>query len=278
MPRAAVLTFLLILLGSLGALTALPAFGLDPEARRQIVLWGLPAAAMLLSFALFPRLLRPAEVAPGKPGQRLLLLATCAVAFVVDQSFLAGYFIAHWATFGFSERAATGQPLGLTALWALPLCLALGIWGWERALRGAVYTGWRRRLSAPAALAIAALTGAALALPVILPGGKAPGVAFVAAALLTVLCRELSFSLLFRNGGGLLVAGLYRGVLWFVEAFVVADRHSPFAPAWDYAASGPLFYAVRGACALLAAGVIAWVAQGAPVMSIERVKGEEEGT
>jgi cytochrome c-type biogenesis protein CcmH/NrfF len=272
MPRAAVLTFLLILLGALGALTALPVFGLDPEARRLLVLWGLPAAAMLLSFALFPRLLRPAEVAPGKPGQRLLLLATCAVAFVVDQSFLAAYFVAHWATFGFSERAATDPPLGVTALWALPLCLVLGIWGWERALRGAVYTGWRRRLSAPAALAIAALTGAALALPVILPGGEAPGVAFLAATLLTVLCRELSFSLLFRNGGGLLVAGLYRGVLWFVEAFVVADRHSPFAPAWDYAASGPLFYAVRGACALLAAGVIAWVAQGAPVMSIERVR------
>src|SRR5258705_7461135 len=157
MVRAAVLTLLLAALGVLAALPATRDLFPDPEAHRQAVLWGLPLGAMLLSFALFPRLLRPAEVVAGRPGRRLLLLATCAVAFLVDQSFLAIGFLAHWATFTFGEPAAADRPLGVTALWALPACLVLGIWAWERALRGAVYTGWRSRLPAPAALAISIL-------------------------------------------------------------------------------------------------------------------------
>jgi len=275
MARAAILT---LLLAAAGILLALPVtqelFG-DPEALRRAVLWGLPLAAMVASFALFPRLLRPSEVVAGRPGQRLLLLATCAVAFLIDQSFLLVGFFARWATFAFGESGGGTRPLGVTALWTLPACLVLGIWGWERALRGAVYTGWRRRLPAPAALALSIATGALLALPVLLPGGEIPDAAYFAATLTAVLCRELSFALLFRNGGGLLVAGLYRGVLYFVEAFVVTDWYGLFFPAYNYVAGGTVFYMVRAACALLAAGVVVWVTQGSPVLSIERV---EKGT
>ncbi|HEX3555067.1 MAG TPA: hypothetical protein VIA62_17730, partial [Thermoanaerobaculia bacterium] len=111
-------------------------------------------------------------------------------------------------------------------------------------------------------------------LPLILPRGEVPDAAFVAGTLIAVLCREVSFALLFRGGGGLLVAGLYRGVLWFLEAFVVTDWFGLFSPPFNYVTSGPLFYGVRAACALLAAGVIAWVVQPAPGLSVRLVRQE----
>lgn len=278
MIRAALLTVLLLALGAVSALPVTRDLIADPETQRRLVLWGLPAAAMLFSFLLFPRLLRPAEVSAGRPGRRLLLLSACAVALLIDQSFLVVGYFTHWATFTFAQGSgAHGHQLAMTALWALPACLFLGIWGWERALRGSVYTGWRRRLPAPAALAISLLTGAVLASPVLLPRGEVPDGPFVAAALVAVLCRELSFALLFRNGGGLLVAGLYRGALTFLEAFVVTDWYGLFAPSFNYVTSGPLFYVVRAAGALLAAGVIVWVTQTSPLLSIERVREEPGG-
>jgi|GEM_PF-3665325 len=284
MIRSVLLSVLLILLGvlatlPLGWIAVLPRLSsLDPEIQRQIVLWGLPLAAMVLSFVLFPRLLRPAEVAPGPPARRLVLLAACGVALLVDQSFLLIGRLTGWATFT-STAQPPGHRLGsavATAAWALPACLVLAIWGSERALRGAVYTGWRRRLPAPAALAVSILTGALLTLPLILPRGEVPDAAFVAGTLIAVLCRELSFALLFRGGGGLLVAGLYRGVLLFVEAFLVTDWFGLFFPAFNYVTSGPLFYGVRAACALVAAGVIAWVVQPAPGLSVRRIRPAED--
>jgi hypothetical protein len=276
MLRAALLTVLLLALGAISALPATAALIADPEMQRRLVLWGLPLAAMLLSFLLFPRLLRPAEVVAARPGRRLLLLSACLVALLIDQSFLAVGYFAHWATFTFSPGAATaGGHLAVTALWALPACLFLAIWGWERALRGALYTGWRRRLPAPAALAVSIVTGGVLALPILFPRGEVPDKAFVAATLAAILCRELCFSLLFRNGGGLLVAGLYRGALLFIEAFVVTDWYGLFAPSFNYVTGGPLFYVVRTAGALLAAGVIVWVTQASPLLSIERIDRSE---
>ena len=268
MLRAALLTLLLLALGGISALPFTRDLIADPEVQRRLVLWGLPLAALLLSFLLFPRLLRPAEVTAGRPGRRLLLLSACLMALLIDQSFLVVGYFTHWATFTFAD---SGHQLAATALWALPACLFLGIWGWERALRGSLYTGWRRGLPAPAALAISICTGAVLALPVVLPRGEVPDKAFVAATLAAVLSRELSFALLFRGGGGLLVAGLYRGALLFIEAFIVTDWYGLFAPSFNYVTGGPLFYVVRTACALLAAGVIVWVTQASPLLSIERV-------
>ncbi len=277
MIRSFLLTVLLALLGALATLPAgwwLPrALALDPEIQRRAVLWGLPLAAMLLSFVLFPRLRRPPEIAPGLPGRRLVLLAACGVALLVDQSFLLVGHLTGWATFTAETHPAPAGATGWTTMaWALPACLILGIWGWERALRGAVYTGWRHHLSAPAALAVSVGTGACLALPLILPRGEVPDAAFVAGTLIAVLCREVSFALLFRGGGGLLLAGLYRGVLAFIEAFIVTDWFGLFSPPFHYVTSGPLFYGLRAACALVAAGVIAWVVQPAPGLAVRRVR------
>jgi hypothetical protein len=229
MLRAALLTVLLLALGAVSALPGTWALIAEPETQRRLVLWGLPLAALLLSFLLFPRLLRPAEVAAGRPGRRLLLLSACLVALLIDQSFLVVGYFTHWATFTFAQ---SGPHLAVTALWALPACLFLGIWGWERALRGSLYTGWRRGLPAPAALAISMFTGAVLALPVVLPRGEVPDKAFVAAALAAVLCRELCLSLLFRHGGGLLVAGLYRGARTPWRRFRLSSALPTWRSAW----------------------------------------------
>lgn len=262
MIRAATLTLLLIAWGLFLTLPATADRFNQIDDYRNVVLWGIPAVALVLAFVFFPRLARPPGDSPGGPARRrLLLLAGCAVAFVADQSFLGFGFLSDWGTLTLGAEGLTGRQLAVTALWAFPLCLALGIWGWERALRGAVYTGWRRRLTVPAALAVSVVTGLALALPPILPVGEVRDLPFAATALTAVLCREISFALVFSRGGGLLVAGLYRGVLWFVEAFLVTDWYSLYFPAYNYIAGDPLFYLARAASALLGLGVILAVAR-----------------
>src|SRR5436305_2322273 len=258
MIRAALLTVLLLALGTLAALPATRALAGDPQAQRQAVLWGIPLACLFLSLTLFPRLPRPAGLSPGPLGRRLVLLAAAMLAFVLDQSFLAVASLTGWASFAPAGGAAgDGRRLLLQAAWALPACLALSIWGWERMLRGSLYTGWRQRLSARGAAAIAVAVGVVLGLPAVLPGAGTPDHAYLAAAVVTLLCREISYTLLFQRGGGLLVAGLYRGALWFCEAFVVADWDALPSPAFGYVAGGPRFYLARAAAALLAAGLIA---------------------
>ncbi|MEA2559961.1 MAG: hypothetical protein QOH06_1465 [Acidobacteriota bacterium] len=232
----------------------------DIETYRRAVLWGIPAAALLLSLILHPRLTKPANDLPGPIARRFALLAVAVLAFGADQSFLGVSYWTGWATF---TSGAQGKPM-ITALWALPLCLILGIWGWERALRGSVYTGWRRRLERPGAIAVSAAVGLALSLPSILPGGEVRDPAFVGASVVAALCREISFALLFSRGGGLLVAGLYRGALYFAEAFVVHDWNSLFFPSFNYVTSGAAFYAVRAASALLALGVVAVMTRRRP--------------
>ncbi len=271
MIRAAVLTLLLIAAGLFLTLPATAGLFGDVEAYRNVVLWGIPVAALVLSFVLFPRLARPSGDLPGGPARRrLVLLAACAAALLADHSFLAFGVLSEWGTLTQGSEGLAGRQLGVTALWALPLCLALGIWGWERALRGAVYTGWRRRLEAPAALSISIVAGLALALPPILPAGEVRDFPFVAATLAAVLCRETSFAIVFARGGGLLVAGLYRGLLWFVEAFVITDWYSLYFPAYSYVAGNSLFYAARAASALLGLALILAVARPG------RLEAEEE--
>ena len=263
--RAAVLTLLLIAWGLFLTLPATAGRFADPssiESYRNAVLWGIPVVALVLSLVFFPRLTRPLGDSPAGPARRrVLLLAGCALAFVADQCFLGFGVFTDRGTLTQGAEALAGRQLAVTALWALPLCLVLGIWGWERALRGAVYTGWRRRLAAPAALAISVLAGLVLALPPVLPVGEVRDLSFVAAALMAVLCREISFAVLFSRGGGLLVAGLYRGFLWFVEAFVITDWYSLYFPAYNYVAGDALFYAARAASALLGLGIILAVAR-----------------
>lgn len=263
MIRTALLTIFLIALGVGLALPQAAALLGEIDDHRRAVLWGLPVAALVLSLVLHPRLTKPANDLPGPIARRFALLAVAVLAFGADQSFLGISSWTGWASFT-SGGTSGAQGSMITALWALPLCLVLGIWGWERALRGSVYTGWRRRLERPAAIAVSVATGLALSLPPILSGGEVRDPAFVGASLVAALCREVSFALLFSRGGGLLVAGLYRGALYFVEAFVVHDWNSLFFPPYNYVTSGAAFYAVRAASALLALGVVAVMTRRRP--------------
>jgi hypothetical protein len=262
--RTVLLTIFLIALGVGLALPQTAARLGDVETYRRAVLWGIPAAALVLSLVLHPRLAKPANDLPGPIARRFALLAVAVLAFGADQSFLGISYWTGWATFTSGAQEVSEGEMLVTALWALPLCLVLGIWGWERAVRGSVYTGWRRRLERPTAIAVSAAVGLALSLPPILPGGEVRDPAFVGASLVAALCREISFALLFSRGGGLLVAGLYRGALNFAEAFVVHDWNSLFFPAFNYVTSGAAFYAVRAASALLALGVVAVMTRRRP--------------
>ncbi|HWN42108.1 MAG TPA: hypothetical protein VNW71_07780 [Thermoanaerobaculia bacterium] len=262
--RTVLLTIFLIALGVGLTLPQAAARLGDVETYRLAVLWGIPAAALILSLILHPRLTKPANDLPGPIARRFALLAVAVLAFGADQSFLGISYWTGWATFTSGAQEVSEGEMLVTALWALPLCLILGIWGWERALRGSVYTGWRRRLERPGAIAASAAVGLALSLPSILPGGEVRDPAFAGASLVAVLCREISFALLFSRGGGLLVAGLYRGALYFAEAFVVHDWNSLFFPSFNYVTSGAAFYAVRAASALLALGVVAVMTRRRP--------------
>jgi hypothetical protein len=226
-----------------------------PDLQRTVVLWGLPVAVLILSLLFHPRLRRPDGEGPGSPSRRLVLLAVALLALVADQSFLGVASAIGQATL---TPSMPGRAALLMAAWMLPACLILGIWGWERALRGSVYTGWRRSLPRPAALAVSAAVGVVLALPPLLPGGESHrDLVYIGAALAVALCREISFGLLFLRGGGLLVAGLYRGLLAFVEIALIDDWSSLRFPAFSYVTGGPRFYAVRVASALLGLVVVA---------------------
>lgn len=267
MIRTALLTFFLIALGVGLALPQTAALLGDVESYRRIVLWGIPIGALVLSLLLHPRLARDlpeGDQPPGPLPRRVALLAVAVLAFALDQSFLAVGYLTGWATFTFGAQELGDRELILTALWALPVCLVLGIWGWERALRGSVYAGWRQTLARPGATALSVLAGLALSLAPILPGGEVRDPAFVGSALLAVICREISLVLLFSRGGGLLVAGLYRGVLAFVEAFFIFDWYGLHFPAYNYVTSGAPFYGVRAASALLSLGVVAWLSRTRP--------------
>lgn len=252
MRRTAIFTVLLCALG--GGVTVAGAAGLfgAVELQRRVVLWGLPLAAAALA-AWCGR----GGAAGRAPSLRLAGLAAALLAFAADQSFLAVTYATRSATFTYGAQELAGGGLARAALWALPACLVLGVAGWERALRGCVYAGWSRRLSAPAAAALSALAGTALALPAILPEGQVRDPAFVAASLAATVCRELTLVLLFARGGGLVVAGLYRGLLVFTEAFVINDWYSLYFPAANYVADGPSFYVARAATAALALGLVA---------------------
>jgi hypothetical protein len=225
-----------------------------PAHHGTVVLWGLPAAAGILSFLIFPRLpstggWAPAGTARRRARRRLLLLG--AAALLLDQSFVAAGHLLGWLTFTFGDQHLMGRPASVAA-WALPACLIAGTAGWERALRGGVLGGAATRLSAGAAAAAACLPGVALSAPAILQGPAFFDLPYVASAFAAALCREAVSGMIYLSGGGILMAGLYRGTLYYLEGFGVNDLNALFFPAVNIISSEPRVYLLRAASALLA--------------------------
>ncbi|PYT36625.1 MAG: hypothetical protein DMF52_06395 [Acidobacteria bacterium] len=221
---------------------------------RPIVLWGLPVSAALVAAALTTGR-RRGFLFGGSPATLLRLAPWCVTALVVDYSFLGIGHLLGFITFTYGDQGLSGHPFRAMA-WGLPLCLGLGVFGWEWTLRRTLYVSWIGHVARPAALLISCAVGVALMAPSITPGLEIPDGSYVAASFLAVACRELSFGLIFASGAGLPAAGLYRGLIIYMEAFLIADWYSVFFPMANFTTSEPAFYLVRGATAILAAGVI----------------------
>ena len=223
-------------------------------AYRGILLWALPSAAALITAALtYPW--RRGFLFGGSSATLWRLAPWCCAALVVDYGFLGIGHLLGWITFTYGDQGLSGHPFRAMS-WGLPLCLALGIFGWEWTLRRTLYVSWAPHLSRPAALFVSCAVGVALAAPSVVPGLMVPDAWYVAAAFLVAACREISFGLIFTSGAGLPAAGLYRGLLIYVDAFLIADWYSVWFPMANFTTSEPAFYLVRGATAILSTGVV----------------------
>ena len=193
-----------------------------------------------------------AERAAPAPGPRWTkLLLWIGVAIAVDLAPIGIAYQLGWLTltYGDQQLAATRAT---TVLWALPLLILLATRFYERTLRGRLFAEALESWGAPAAWTLSLLCGTALALPAIAPGLSLSAPAFVAAALVTALAREIGSTVLYR-ASGLLAAGLFRGTLLFVDFYLIADWLAPVFPSANYVTSGDAFYLLRAASPLVAA-------------------------
>jgi hypothetical protein len=251
--RARLLAIVYVVLGA--ALAA--ALGEAPKGAlgRYLLVFGLPALVAFLALAVLGAgAWRRRPDRPSRPGwARLLVLAGMVVA--CDLAPIGLGYLLGWVTFTYGD-----QRLEATKFWLpiwLPVCLAAGIWGWELGLHQGLYRAWAARGRAWVAGGVSVLAGLALALAFVLPGLTIPDPAFAAAALATAGAREVVF-LLFYRASGLLVAGLLRGLLLFVDAFVINDWFGAFFPMANYVSSDPIFYLLRAGGPLVGVAVVAW--------------------
>lgn len=226
-----------------------------------VVFWGLPLLAGVLAAVLFRR--RPPRgdgpsVPVGWPegGALARLLPFCAAAFALDQGFLGLGHLLGWLTFTYGEQRLVSHPL-LAATWGLPLCLLLGVACYERALRGRILAGAAPRLGVLGASALSVATGVAIALPGILLGTSFPDPPYVAAAIVAAVCREAASCAIVLAGGGVLLAGLYRGWLFYFEGFLLNDLNALFFPMANYTSSEPRLYLLRAGMAIASAAALA---------------------
>ncbi len=251
--RALLLAILLIALG-LAFVGPVAAWAGSPDTYRRLTLWGVPLGVLVLSILLVPRG-NVAGSLRGSAGSRVApAVAAGFAALLADLLYLVYAQASHAATFTYGAQKLANGRLAWVMIWALPMWVALGVFAWERALRAGVYSGLRERLGPFGAGAVAALAGTALALPAILPGGEVRDAGFVAAGLVALVAREAVCTILFVHGG-LLTAGIFRGVSMFLEAFVIADGNSLYFPGFQVISDTPSFYLARAFSGLLAVGV-----------------------
>ena len=262
MIRALKLTLLLASLPLLFLIPGVPRLFGGQGPYREAMTWGLPVAAALLASFVFSRWPGFSGSRGARGGRRaapwaLLRLAPWLLAAVAaDFSFLGAGHLLGWVTFTFGDQGFSGHP-ARTLLWSLPLCLLVAILGWEWTLRGTLLTAWAEGIPRPVAVLLSSASGVLLTAPLIVPGLEVPDPHYVLAAFLTTACREISFALIFLSGAGLVAAGLYRGLLLYLDAFVINDWYSVHFPAANFTTSEPAFYLLRSMSAVLAAALVA---------------------
>jgi hypothetical protein len=259
--RALLLAVLLIALG-LAFVGPVAAWAGSPDAYRRWMLWGVPLGVLVLSILLVPRG-ETAGSLRGTAGSRVApAVAAGFAALLADLLYLGYAQAAHAATFSYGAQKLANGRLAWVMIWALPMWIALGVFAWERALRAGVFSGLLDRLGPFGAGSVAAIAGTALSLAAILPGGEVRDAGFVAAGLVAIVARESICTILFVRGG-LLAAGIFRGVSMFLEAFVLADWNSLYFPGFQIVSDTPAFYVARALSALLAVGVAIFFTRGA---------------
>jgi hypothetical protein len=195
----------------------------------------------------------PVAAAPAQPWSKWLPWVGIAVA--VDLAPIGIGYALGWLTLTYGDQQLAASR-ATTALWALPLLTMILVRFYERTLRGQLFRGAEASWGAAPAWGLTLLVGTALAVPAIAPGFSFSEPAFVAAALVTALAREIASLVLFRSAG-LVAAGLFRGLLAFVDFYVIADWLAPVFPSANYVTSGDSFYFLRAASPLVAALLLA---------------------
>lgn len=230
--------------------------GLDgkPEELRLLLLWALPAAVYLGARFTVGR--RPVKLALASVAG---VLPWIAAALALDFAPLGVGHLAGWLTFTYGDQALAASRV-TTALWALPLLVLVSIRFTEGALRGALFAGLEQGVGARAAWIVSAACGALLALPVLAPGFVPIDSPYLAAGAVVAVARELVAIALFRKAG-LVVAGIYRGVLAYVEGYAAGDWLSPLLPSATYVSSNDAFHALRAAGPLAAAALVVFLAR-----------------
>lgn len=229
------------------------------EAHRNTVLWGLPAAALLLSLLGVRGSSRPRVRPLGWPVLTLAL----ALAFLLDQGYLGVGWLAHLATFTFGSQALADAKLLLVSAWALPALAVLSIFGLERCLRVGVYGGLAERWPPGLAYAVSAVAGAMMALPVALPGGEVRDLPFAVATLAVALCREGVLTYLFLRGG-IVASGVLRALFLWVEGLVINDWYGLFFGSFQFASETSMLYVAHEVSALLALAAMALLLRPGP--------------
>ncbi len=225
---------------------------------RDLLLFGVPLLVVIAALiVLGAGLWRGTGRQERRAWPRLLLLAGAVMA--CDLAPIGIGYAVGWVTFTWGDQRLEAAKLWLP-LW-LPLCIAVGIWGWELGLRHGLYRAWSAKGAPARAAAASVAAGLALALVFIIPGLAVPDPVFTGAALATVGAREVVF-LLFYRGAGLLAAGALRGFLVFVDAFAINDWYSAYFPTANYVSSEPLFYLLRAGGPLAAVAIAAWGLSG----------------
>ncbi|HET8947029.1 MAG TPA: hypothetical protein VFQ07_08595 [Candidatus Polarisedimenticolia bacterium] len=234
---------------------------IGPGRLPAVVLWGLPALALLLAFAGPPLPARDARLVASASAPffspALRILPWMAGAFLLDQSFMGIAHLLGWVSFTYGDQNLAAHPLK-TVLIGVPACLLLGSIGTERALRSGVLDGAAKRWGMPAGLALSVAAGLALTVPALVGAGEFGDPSFVAAALVVALVREIGFCLIYLRGGGLPLAGLGRGLLMFFEGRIITDVESLFLPLAQYTTSEPRFDLLRAATAVAALLLVIW--------------------
>ena len=258
MPRARALAVVLVAL----AAAATWLCGLTPPAwgwpARLALLFVLPFAASVAATLLLPR-------EPARQGASVKVLGTARFLPIVGAAILldlgaigAGYALG-FVTFTYGDQSLEAHKLLAVPL-ALPFTVAASTLGTEWALRARLFDAPRRAGQPGEGALLSIAAGTALALPALAPGFEIADGAFFAGGVAVALLREALALALFR-GGGLFVAGAWRGALVAVEAFGLGDWNAFYFPMANYVTSDPRFYWIRAAGPLAAFALVALFAR-----------------